>query len=97
VTISHGDPASYKGPIVEGWGPQVSRDVRLYVRPEEDTNLLIPDMGGDVDWCAGGTRLLIFQHSRPSNFATRLDNRRTWMAYTKVKSLVWAIEIVVFA
>jgi hypothetical protein len=33
------------------------------------------------------TRLFIFQHTRPGNFAIRLDNRRTWMNYFKVEKL----------
>ena len=78
------DTGPYVGPIVEGWGPEVSRNVRLYSRPEEDTVLLAPrNLGNDPVWCLS-TRLFIFQHTRPSNFAIRLDNRRTWMNYFKV-------------
>ena len=75
----------HKGPIVEGWGPEVSRNVKLYVRPEVDTVLLAPqNLGNDPLWCTS-TKLFIFQHTRPSNFAIRLDNRRTWMNYLKVR------------
>ena len=33
------DPKAYKGPVVRGWEPDKSRDVRRYIRPNEDTVL----------------------------------------------------------
>jgi len=79
--IKHSDPNEYYGPIVEGWGPTVSRDVKIHARPKEDTNLLKPYFR-DEKWCQS-TKMIIFQHSRPDGFHKRLDNRRTWMNYLK--------------
>jgi hypothetical protein len=92
--ITFSDPGLYIGPIVEGWGPNVSRDVKLVVRPTENTVLLEPkNLGGDSRWCST-TKLLIFQHSRPGAFANRLDNRRTWMNYMREQKHVKAIFVV---
>ena len=94
VTIKFTDPSQYKGPIVEGWGPNVSRDVSLYMKPNENTVLLEPrNLGFDSNWCAN-TKLIIFQHSRPSSFANRLDNRRTWMNYMQENKYIKAIFVV---
>ena len=92
--ITFSDPTQYQGPIVKGWGPNVSREVSLYVRPTENTVLLEPkNLGGDSNWCST-TKLLIFQHSRPEAFANRLDNRRTWMNYMREQNHIKAIFVV---
>lgn len=31
------DPSSYQGPIVEGWPPGKSRDMRLYLKDDGDS------------------------------------------------------------
>ena len=36
-TYSFSDPDSYRGPIVNGWPPERSRDVKKYIRPNENT------------------------------------------------------------
>ena len=94
VKITFSDPKKYKGPIVEGWGPNVSRNVEPYLRPLENTVLLEPrDLGFDPNWCRS-TKLLIFQHSRPDSFTTRLDNRRTWMNYLREQKHIKAFFVV---
>ncbi len=32
-TITFTDPSKYEGPIVEGWGPNISRNVKPFLRP----------------------------------------------------------------
>jgi len=81
IRISHSDPKVYKGPVVEGWGPNVSRDVKIFARPNEDTTLLKPSFHNER-WCES-TKMIILQHSRPDGFANRMDNRRTWMNFMK--------------
>jgi hypothetical protein len=55
------DPALWRGPVVEGWAPNVSRNVSLYLRPTENTILLEPrNLGFDTKWCQT-TKLFIFQ------------------------------------
>ena len=94
VTLTYSDPAKYVGPIVEGWGPNVSRNVTPFLRPTENSVLLEPkNLGSDPRWCES-TRILIFQHSRPGSFANRLDNRRTWMNYMREHSHIKAIFVV---
>ena len=92
--LTFSNPKKYKGPIVEGWGPNVSRNVEPYLRPLENTVLLEPrDLGFDPNWCRS-TKLLIFQHSRPDSFTTRLDNRRTWMNYLQEQKHIKAFFVV---
>ena len=94
VALIFSDPSKYQGPVVEGWGPNVSRDVSLYVKPEENTVLLEPrNLGYDSNWCAN-TKLIIFQHSRTSSFSTRLDNRRTWMNFMREHTHIKAFFVV---
>ncbi len=94
ITLTYSDPDTYVGPIVEGWGPNVSRNATPFVRPTEDSVLLEPkNLGSDPRWCES-TRILIFQHSRPESFANRLDNRRTWMNYMREHSHIKAIFVV---
>lgn len=44
------DPAAtewpYQGPIVEGWPPNVSRNISVYLRPGQNTTLLFPRLAG---------------------------------------------------
>ena len=94
VTLSFDDPNKYKGPIVEGWGPNVSRGVEPFLLPSDNTVLLEPhNLGFDAGWCRT-TKFLIFQHSRPSGFANRLDNRRTWMNYMREQKHIKAFFVV---
>lgn len=93
VNISHSDPKTYSGPVVEGWEPLKSRDMRLYVKPEESTVLMDPGDCMGSDWTSN-TRVLIMQHSKPTNFDKRLDNRRTWIQFTREIPGVRAIFVV---
>jgi hypothetical protein len=39
VTLTYSDPATYVGPIVEGWPPNASRNFTPYVRPTENSGV----------------------------------------------------------
>jgi hypothetical protein len=39
VDIPFDNPSTYEGPIVDGWPPEMDRNINLYIRPEEDTLL----------------------------------------------------------
>lgn len=62
-------------PIV-GWPPTKDRDMKLYIRPEEDTFLLRPS----VDYFTG-CELLIIVHSNIEAFEQRRVLRETWLSY----------------
>ena len=80
---------NYSGPIVGGWPPTKSRNVRNYISEqtvirglknkcsENATGYHLPEIDGNLN-------LLIMQHSSPTNFAARQSNRETWMKLIKV-------------
>ena len=80
--------AKYTGPIVEGWPPTKSRNVSRYISKDPvmfgglQTTHCINDYNlGRVN---GNLKLLIMQHSAPTNFEARQSSRNTWMNFLKV-------------
>ena len=83
---------NYTGPIVEGWPPTKSRNVSRYISRDPvmfgglQTTHCINDYNlGRVN---GNLKLLIMQHSAPTNFEARQSSRNTWMKFLKV----WCME-----
>ena len=83
----------------KGWPPNRTRDMSVYVRPKQPTILMDFDdcrgtssdsnssyslKGGRSGLWKAKTKLLVMQHTFPSHFKVRMDNRRTWMHFTKV-------------
>ena len=84
--------AHYTGPIVEGWPPTKSRNVSKYISKDPvmfgglQTTHCIRDYNlGSMN---GNLKLLIMQHSAPTNFEARQSSRNTWMKFLKV----WCME-----
>ena len=65
--------ANYTGPVVEGWPPSRSRWMPLYVRPEEDSFLIRPEV--DLD----KTRIIVIVHSGDRMERRRKANRDSWI------------------
>ena len=85
----------YKGPIVDGWPPSKSRNVSKYISTQAALNSLNAKTGKGnsskylVDYnlgsVGGNLKLIIMQHSSPTNFEARQSNRNTWMKLLKVR------------
>lgn len=73
-------------PPVEGWPPSKSRDLGLYIRPNESTTLIhpkLPDMNNEttVDWRGKSYAklfILICVHSSTTSFEKRKQIRQSW-------------------
>ena len=85
--------AHYTGPIVEGWPPTKSRNVSRYISKDPvmfgglQTTQCLKDYNlGHVN---GNLKLLIMQHSAPTNFEARQSSRNTWMNFLKVCCTEW--------
>ena len=65
--------ADYSGPVVEGWPPSKSRWMPLYIRPEEDSFLIRPEV--DLD----KTRIIVIVHSGTRLERRRKANRDSWI------------------
>ena len=84
----------------KGWPPNRTREMSVYVRPKQPTILMDFDdcrgtssdsnssysfKGGKSGLWKAKTKLLVMQHTFSSHFKARMDNRRTWMHFTKVQ------------
>ena len=80
--------AHYTGPIVEGWPPTKSRNVSRYISkdPVMFGGLQNTHCGNNYNLGSvnGNLKLLIMQHSAPTNFEARQSSRNTWMKFLKV-------------
>ena len=80
--------AHYTGPIVEGWPPTKSRNVSRYISkdPVMFGGLQNTHCGNNYNLGSvnGNLKLLIMQHSAPTNFEARQSSRNTWMNFLKV-------------
>lgn len=61
---------------VEGWESNITRETKIYVVPENDTNII---SGRGI--CKGSFDLIIIVFSAPENFAQRYAIRETWGSY----------------
>ena len=75
-SYSHSDPKTYKGPIVKGWPPSKSRDMKAYIAPDKDT--VLTDLS-----CLdlSNVKVLILIQSAPNNYERRKADRETWMQF----------------
>ena len=82
----------YTGPIVDGWPPTKSRNVSEYISKQPIIKGLRNECSkGLVDYnlpnVDGELKLLIIQHSSPTNFEARQSSRNTWMKLLRVSHL----------
>ena len=77
LSYSFSDPNEYQGPVVKGWPPTKSRDMRLYIRTEDE--MIINDISCLED--LSNVKVVIFVQSAPKNKERRQMTRKTWMQF----------------
>ena len=71
------DLETYQGPVVKGWPPSQSRDMKLYLQPEMESILL----GVDCFKSLVEVEVIALLQSAPENFSRRQIDRQTWMKF----------------
>ena len=79
----------YSGPIVEGWPPSKSRYIPSYINKQTvlydlQKDCPMKEQKSNFALIGGNLKLLIMQHSSPTNFDARTSSRRTWMKLMQV-------------
>jgi len=70
----------YKQKPVPGWEPNVPRDAKIYIKPENETWLI-----GGKECCEEERKVLVMVCSAPSNFLARKAVRNTWGSFNSTK------------